>query len=116
MTDIVLLLLIFFLLTSSFVTQFGIRVNVPRAEAGPIEEGQYVTVTLTGEGRLYVDGEPVERDALGARLLAVREQLARPLVVLQADRRATMEDAVWVMSLARSLDMGIWIATEPEER
>ncbi|MCS7081624.1 MAG: biopolymer transporter ExbD [Bacteroidetes bacterium] len=114
MTDIVLLLLIFFLLTSSFVTQFGIRVNVPQAQTGPIEEGQYVTVAVTRDGRFFVDGEPVFRDALGARLAAKREHLSRPVVVLQADRAATVEDAVWVMNVARALGMGIWIATEPE--
>ncbi|MEL7170555.1 MAG: biopolymer transporter ExbD, partial [Bacteroidota bacterium] len=47
LTDIVLLLLIFFLLTSSFVTQQGIRVNLPESAAGVPEEQQFVSVAIT---------------------------------------------------------------------
>ena len=50
LTDIVLLLLIFFLLTSSFVTNFGIQVNVPRAESGAVTEAEYNRVSVAAAG------------------------------------------------------------------
>ncbi|NIS38782.1 biopolymer transporter ExbD, partial [Candidatus Saccharibacteria bacterium] len=49
LTDIVLLLLIFFLLTSSFVTNFGIRVEVPKAESSARTAEQFISVAVTKE-------------------------------------------------------------------
>ena len=53
LTDIVLLLLIFFMLTSSFVTQYGLQVTLPRVNATAPLEQQYVAVTITEDGRFF---------------------------------------------------------------
>ncbi|MDZ7680899.1 MAG: biopolymer transporter ExbD [Fodinibius sp.] len=65
LTDIVLLLLIFFLLTSSFVTNFGIKVNIPKAETGAQTESQFITVAVTKDGQFYVDGRTNQQRHVG---------------------------------------------------
>lgn len=112
LTDIVLLLLIFFLLTSSFVANFGIRVNVPRAETSAQTQPQYINVTVTKEGDFYVGGEMVSRALLAT---AIREEYQRnpqSTLVLRADREAIVDNAVYVMNIGRALNMNIMMATE----
>ena len=70
LADIILLLLIFFILTSSFVTQFGIQVTLPKTETGVTADNQYVTVTLTEDGKYFVDQTPYEREQLMSAIRA----------------------------------------------
>ena len=60
LTDIVLLLLIFFLLSSSFVFQPGIKVQLPKAETGEQQSDRSLVVTLTEQGAIFLDTERVD--------------------------------------------------------
>ncbi len=112
LTDIVLLLLIFFLLTSSFVTNFGIRVNVPRAESSAQVQQQYINVAITPQGEFYLDGERVARDQIGSRIRSLHQQNPGSSLVIRADRDAIIDDAVHVMNIAQSLGLTVLMATE----
>jgi len=110
LTDIVLLLLIFFLLTSSFVTQNGLRVQLPDvAAAAPLEQ-VYVAVTIDADGDFYVEDRLVPRDSLTAAVAAVRE--GKTTLAVYADREATIDGLAAVASAASILDMRVSIATE----
>lgn len=110
LTDIVLLLLIFFLLTSSFVTQNGLRVQLPDvAAAAPLEQ-VYVAVTIDDEGTFFVDDQEVARDSLTLAIAAVRE--GKTALAVYADREATIDGLAAVASAASALDMRVSIATE----
>ncbi|QXD15365.1 biopolymer transporter ExbD [Rhodocaloribacter litoris] len=110
LADIVLLLLIFFLLTSSFIPQFGIQVNLPQASASAPMEEQYVTVSITDDGRFYVDQRQVPREGL---LDAIREARGtRAALVLRADREATVGDFARVAAIAKALNLRVLMATE----
>jgi biopolymer transport protein ExbD len=110
LTDIVLLLLIFFLLTSSFIPQMGIRVNLPRTESAAPTESQYITVAVTADGAYYVDQDRVERPQL---LSAVQQAMGnRTALVLRADRNATVGQFATVASVAQALDLRVLMATE----
>ena len=110
LTDIVLLLLIFFLLTSSFVTQYGLRVQLPDVSAAAPLEQQYVAVTIDQYGDLFVDERPAPSDSLTAIIDAVRGD--RNALAVYADRDATIERLATVASAAAALDMRVSIATE----
>jgi len=114
LTDIVLLLLIFFLLTSSFVSNFGIKVNVPEAESGVQNEPQYVAVTITDEGKYYVGDQeqPVSQAMLSSAMRQEYRQNPQATIVIRADKKAIIDDAVYVMNVAKALNMKIVIATE----
>lgn len=110
LTDIVLLLLIFFLLTSSFIPQFGIQVNLPQAETSAPMEDLYVSVAITSDGRFYVNQDLVPREQL---LDALREaQGTRTALVLRADQQATVGQFATVANLAKALNMRVLMATE----
>ncbi len=110
LTDIVLLLLIFFLLTSSFVTQYGLRVQLPDVSAAAPLEQQYVAVTINPDGSLFVDERATSRDSLTATIAALRED--RNALAVYADSSATIGDLAAVASSASELDMRVSIATD----
>lgn len=116
LTDIVLLLLIFFLLTSSFVTNFGIKVNIPKAETGAQTESQFITVAVTKDGQFYVDGNITSSGMLASALREAKENKPQGTLVLRADKDAIIDDAVRVMNIAKALQLNIVMATERASR
>lgn len=112
LTDIVLLLLIFFLLTSSFVTDFGIKVNIPQAESGATTEGQFISVAITKEGTFYVDGDLTARGSLNTAIQTARNNKSSTAIVLRADKDAKVDDAVRVMNIGKALGLNLLMATE----
>ncbi|TVQ15551.1 MAG: biopolymer transporter ExbD [Balneolaceae bacterium] len=112
LTDIVLLLLIFFLLTSSFVANFGIRVNVPRADTSAQTQPQYINVTVTKEGDFYVGGEMVSKSLLATAIRTEYQKNPQGTLVLRADKDAIIDNAVFVMNIGKALNMNIMMATE----
>ena len=112
LTDIVLLLLIFFLLTSSFVTNFGIQVNIPKAESGAVTENEYISVAITSDGEFYVEGELTARGSLATAMREARNTKPSGMLVLRADKDATVDDAVRVMNIAKAMNLKLMMATE----
>ena len=112
LTDIILLLLIFFLLTSSFVTNFGIRVNVPQAESSVTSSTQQISVAITAQGDFFVDGEQTSRGNLSTVIRQVYQNKPNASLVIRADRDARVDDAVRAMNIGRALNMNIVMATE----
>lgn len=113
LTDIFLVLLIIFMVTSTALTQQGTRVNLPRAGSGGTQPAG-VTVTVTADQRIEVDGRPVAPDALKSALAAALQASAERNVILQGDRRVVLEEAVRVMTIAREAGAErIAIATAP---
>ncbi len=112
LADIILLLLIFFILTSSFVTQFGIRITLPKTETGITTDNQYVTVTLTDEGKYFVDQNPFEREQL---MTAIREaSRTKTALLMRADENATIAQFAVVANIAKALNLRVLMATERE--
>jgi biopolymer transport protein ExbD len=112
LADVVFLLLIFFLLTSSFIPQFGIQVNLPRTNTSAPTDAQYVTVVITAEGTYYVDQNQISRDQL---LPVIQSTLnGRTSLVMRADQDATVGQFATVASVARALNLRVLMATERE--
>ncbi|MBO6622033.1 MAG: biopolymer transporter ExbD [Balneola sp.] len=112
LTDIVLLLLIFFLLTSSFVTNFGIKVNIPKAESGSTTQNEFISVAITKEGEFYVDGDLTARGSLALQIRSVRNNKQSQTIILRADKDAKVDDAVRVMNIGKALNLKLVMATE----
>lgn len=116
LTDIVLLLLIFFLLTSSFVTNFAIRVSVPQADSQITTERRHISVTVTADGTYYVGGEITPRGNLANKIREEYSKNPQSTLVIRADKNASVDDAVRVMNIAKALNMNILMATEQAGR
>jgi biopolymer transport protein ExbD len=100
MADVVFLLLIFFLLSTSFFLQTGGKGGQPRADAAPPEE---LEIILTADGGLSLGGLPVPWDDLPARLGERLRASASKRVVIRGDAAVALGRTVEVMELARQL-------------
>jgi len=116
LTDIFLVLLIIFMVTSSALTQQGAQVNLPKASGGSAAPAGIV-VTATADRRLSVNGRSTTIDELGAVLREAFDKVGERNVILQGDRSVVLEDAVRIMTVARGAGAEkLSIATEPEPR
>jgi biopolymer transport protein ExbD len=111
MTDVIFLLLIFFMLTSTFITPSGLPVNLPSSKSSNIVM-QRVSVTITPDVRFYVNSRRVTRDLLEIEL-AKALQGKEGVVVLHVDKSVPVEYLVDVASIATSLKAKVSIATKP---
>ena len=111
MTDIVFLLLIFFMLTSSFITPSGLPVNLPTSKSSAIVM-QKVSVTITKELGYYVDEQLISKDQLEG-ILRNSFNGEEGSVVLHCDKTVPVEDLVYVASIATMLEAKVSIATKP---
>lgn len=112
MTDLIFLLLIFFMLTSSFVTPSGLPVNLPTSKASTIEV-QKVSVTVTKDLQFYVNEKKVTKAMLEGEL---KSKLGGPkgVVVLHIDESVPTREMVYVAGIATSLEAKVTIATKPK--
>jgi biopolymer transport protein ExbD len=112
MTDLIFLLLIFFMLTSSFITPSGLPVNLPSSVASTIEV-QKVSITVTKDLLFYVNDKRVTKSTLEGEL---KSKLAGPkgVVVLHIDETVPTREMVFVAGIATKLEARVSIATKPK--
>ena len=111
--DVVFLLLIFFMLTSSFVMQPGIKVKLPKAVTSEVIKAENIEVMVTGKNIIYLFGRQVTLDEIKAffKQTAKREQT----ILIRADRSASLGRVVEIWDMARDLGITqINIATNQE--
>jgi biopolymer transport protein ExbD len=116
--DTVFNLMIFFALSLNFITIPGIPVNLPRASSyAQAEQKKEISVSVTEDGALAVDGRRVTLDELRAALERQQDEAPETLVVINADTDARHGTVVQVMDLARSIGLGrLAIATQPKPK
>ncbi|MBL7846403.1 MAG: biopolymer transporter ExbD [Cyclobacteriaceae bacterium] len=112
MTDLIFLLLIFFMLTASFVTPSGLPVNLPTSKVSTIEV-QKVSITVTKDLQYYVNDKHVTKNALEAELKPLLSS-ASGVVVLHIDESVPTRELVYVAGIATSLEARVTIATKPK--
>ncbi len=100
LADIVLLLLIYFLLTSTYVISQGIRVKLPKAETKRIQQVQNIVITLTKEGKVFVNQKPVDQKDLTLKVRELLKNSPDAIIVLMADRDVDLQKAVTVLESA----------------
>ena len=112
MTDLIFLLLVFFMLTSSFVTPSGLPVSLPTSASSTIEV-QKISVTVTKDLQYFINEKKVTKGTLEGEL---KSRLAGPggAVVLHIDKSVPMEHLVHVAGIATKLEAKVVIATKPK--
>ena len=101
LTDIVLLLLIFFLLTSQFVIGNGIPVDLPKTKTTEKTKISPVTVSIDKEGKIYFKGKRISKEKLGSEFEAIRKKKNVESIIIRADKETALENVVAVIDLAR---------------
>lgn len=113
MTDIVFLLLVFFLLTSPSITPEALDLILPKA-SGKSSNVQNASVSITKEGIFYVDNVEVAPEEMESMLQKVMIDQEEPTIILRADGEVAMNKAVKVMDIANRNKFKIILAVKPE--
>jgi biopolymer transport protein ExbD len=101
LTDVFLVLLIIFMVTSSVIANTGKNVKLPEAQQTSSTPPQAVNVTISTDGTIQVDGTAVRREALRAALEAALAKSEEKQVILRGDKDIVYGEAVYVLDQAQ---------------
>jgi biopolymer transport protein ExbD/biopolymer transport protein TolR len=114
--DVVLVLLIVFMITAP-IMQGGLDVELPRAEARPLQPKEGMVVSVNRDGKVYVDNTPVSYRDFRATFRALVSQRKPEGVYLQADARVPYGEVVKVLAVIRTagiVNVGLVAADEEQ--
>jgi biopolymer transport protein ExbD len=116
LTDVFLVLLVIFMVTTSAIQNQGKTVDLPGADVSD-STPQGVTVTVTPEGEILVNDEPTSQDDLFAALEAALEDSREKIVILRGDKRVLLGQAVTILDIAQQAGAtGIALATKKRDK
>ncbi len=97
--DVIFLLLIFFMLTSSYIFQPGIKINLPKAVTSEVIEEKNLIITVNAEDLIYLNNRLVSLKQLKSNLEKAAKD-DRPLLI-RADRKASLGKVVQIWDMCR---------------
>ena len=101
MLDIVFIMLIFFIVTTSFVKESGVDVSRPRAETAERQERGNILVAIRPNGEIWIDGRNIDIRAVRASIERLKAESPEGEVIIQGDRKARIGLLVRVMDQIR---------------
>ena len=101
LTDVFLVLLIIFMVTSSVIANTGKKVDLPSAQEAGKTPPKAVNVTIATDGTIQVDGDVVARDKLEPAIKAALEKATDKVVILRGDKEIVYGEAVYVLDQAQ---------------
>jgi biopolymer transport protein ExbD len=111
--DIVFLLLIYFMLTTNFIVEEGIKIKLPNAKASASQVKQEITIFVDKEGATYIANAQIPIDQLYTKIKQMINNKTDQLVVVKADRTVVLNKAVRVMDIAKAAGASrLCLATE----
>jgi biopolymer transport protein ExbD len=113
MTDIVFLLLIFFMLASTLVTTNAIDILLPKA-SGKTENKKSVAVSIKKDLSYYIDQKRVGESVLESQLISILSKESKPTIVLRAEKSVPVENVVKVMDIANRNKFKVILAVRPD--
>jgi biopolymer transport protein ExbD len=100
--DIVFMLLIYFLLTTNFMVDEGIKIKLPQAKAAAPQTQQEITVYVDRDGSVFLSNKQIPQDLLFKKLKEMIGGQEDRLVVVKADRSVLLNNVVHVMDIAKA--------------
>jgi biopolymer transport protein ExbD len=101
LTDIVMLLLIFFLLTSQFVIQTGVKVKLPGSKMNEKSEQSLMVVTLTTAGEVFAGKDVITIDQLPVKLGEMKAATSEDNLIIRADKTVAIDLVIKVIDAAK---------------
>ena len=102
MIDIVFIMLIFFVVTASFVKEAGVEVNRPSAETAERKQRASILIAIDPDDRVWIDKRPVSIEAVRVNLERLRGENPEGSVVIQADSESKHEVLSKVLDAAKA--------------
>jgi biopolymer transport protein ExbD len=113
MTDIVFLLLIFFMLTSTIVTTNALDLLLPKAK-GKTSNNQNIAVSIDKDLNYYIDRTPVEEEQIEGKLSKLLAGEQEPAIIIRAEKSVPIDNVVKVLDIARRNKYKAVLATQPD--
>lgn len=111
--DIVFIMLIFFIVTSTFVKEPGIEINRPEAQTAQVRKLATILVAISGENEIWINKDLVELDAVRINIEQLKQENPKGTAVVQVDRNADSRYLVEVINQIRAANVeDIAISTE----
>ena len=112
MTDVVFLLLIFFMIASTLAKQLNtIEVKLPQAE-GKTENRSTVAVTITNANQYFIDSDKVTKRRFENQLISILSSMETPSIVLRTEKKVAIDEVVYVMNIANRNGIKVVLAVE----
>jgi biopolymer transport protein ExbD len=113
MTDIVFLLLIFFMLTSTMVTTNALDLVLPKAQ-GKTDSTKSISVSINKDLEFFIDKDPIAEADLEAKLLSLFSNKEDKAIILRAEEGVPIEKAVNVLDIANRNQIKVVLAVRPK--
>ena len=102
MLDVVFIMLIFFIVTASFVKEAGIDVNRPEAATAVKKDRANILIAIYDKGEIWINKRRIDVRAVQANIERLHAENPQGTVVIQADKKATTETLIKVMDASRA--------------
>ncbi len=115
-TDVILVLLIIFMVTTPLILQSNIRVSLPSSTTGkPMEEAKQIGIMVTNEGLIYLDNKLISRKLLKSEVSKIHQVNPGVEVILFSDKMVRFKDIVGLLDILNELGIrNLNIATKTE--
>ncbi len=111
MTDIVFLLLVFFIIASTLISPNALEVLLPKATSVAQPQPQTVNVSITQDLKYFVNKDEVTEQEIEAKLLAMVAGEKNPGIILRAEKSVPIENVVVIMDIANRNKLKLVLAT-----
>ena len=112
MTDVVFLLLIFFMIASTLAKNLNtIDVKLPQAK-GKSENRENISVSIDSKNRFYIDGEFVRKKNIKDELITKLSKSNKRVVILRSDSKVPIKEIVYVMDIANKNSIKVVLAVK----
>ena len=105
MLDVVFILLIFFIVTSVFVTEAGIEVITPEASTVEDTSGDLILIAIGPSGDIWIDGDQIDPRFIRSRFELRLADAPNSAIVIQADQNADNEQVMLILEAARDANI-----------
>ena len=102
MLDVVFIMLIFFIVTASFIKEYGIEVNRPDSSREIVAASETILILIDDASRIWIDGRIIDPRAVRANIERARSQMRDGRVVIDADSESLNDTLVQVIDASRA--------------
>ena len=112
MLDVVFIMLIFFIVTASFVKEAGIEIKHPSASTAEVKKSANIIVAISANNEIWMDRKRIKPQGVRGTIERMHAENPEGSVLIQADKESQAETLMLVMSAAREAKVGVAIAAK----
>lgn len=112
MTDLMFLLLIFFMVATTLINTNALKILLPQSTY-QVNDKPTTTITVTEDLRYFIDNAPVTFAEIEPRLQAKFQGIEKPVVMLNMDKRVAVEEFAKIMNIAKDNQYSLFMMTTP---